>query len=389
MRIVNDKNRCCGCGACAVSCPMLCITMEIDKHGFYYPLVNKSKCINCGLCKNVCIYKVAIPSCFPNEVYAAKAKDVLVRNTSSSGGVFSLLAQYVILNGGIVFGAAFNEESEVCHIDVADIKNLDLLQRSKYVQSITWEIFKRVKSCAVSNRLTLFSGTPCQCIALKLYLQKEYSNLIIVDVACHGVPSPKIWKQWLAKVKKENNIGRKAEINFRYKKPTAKMYSFLLSDGLNKVVIKRKDNSYMNAFYNNLFLRPSCYNCIAKGKFNSDITLADYWGLQYHYPEFEDNKGVSMVLLNSIKGKEIFSKIDVDKVATECAIAVDVNTTLVKSVKGNPKCAKFWSLYDTIGIDALDIMLAKSNRYKLLKRIKSICIKIVRQLKFQIKLRLL
>lgn len=389
MGIVNDNSRCCGCGACAVSCPMSCITMEIDKHGFYYPFVNKSKCINCGLCNKVCIYKATTPTCFPNEVYAAKAKDLLVRDASSSGGVFSLLAQYVILNGGIVFGAAFNEESNVCHIDVANVKNLDLLRRSKYVQSIAWESFKKVKQGLISNKLILFSGTPCQCIALKLYLQKEYSNLILVDVACHGVPSSKLWKQWLAKVKEENNIGEKAEINFRYKKPTAKQYSFLLSDGLKKVVIKRKDNSYMSAYYNNLFLRPSCYNCIAKGKFNSDITLADYWGLQYHHPEFEDNKGVSLVLLNSTKGKEIFRKIDVEKVATEYASAINVNTTLVKCVKESRKGAKFWSLYDTIGIEALDIMLAESNRYKLLKRLRSISIKIMRQLKSKINSRIL
>ena len=190
--MINDPN-CSGCSACFNICPQRCISMVEDKEGFLYPRINKEKCINCGLCKKACPALATDKYVVPSTFYACKSKNEELRSKSSSGGVFSSLAEYVIHNNGVVFGAAFNRNMELSHIGVNKKEDLSKLMGSKYLQSDLKNTFNEVKTYLCNNRFVLFSGTPCQVAGLKAYLQDDYKNLYLADLACHGVPSPKIF----------------------------------------------------------------------------------------------------------------------------------------------------------------------------------------------------
>lgn len=316
-------NKCCGCTACASICPKQCITMREDKEGFLYPVVNSSRCIDCNLCKKIC------PELYPKEmrkplnVYATKHKDEQTRLASSSGGVFTLLAERIIDEGGVVFGARFNSNWNVIHDYTKTKKGLTAFRGSKYVQSYMGDCYQKVKFFLQQGRKVMFTGTPCQIAGLKNYLRKDYDNLLTVDVACHGVPSPKVWRMYLDEIARRvgknsvlsHPISEKQEIksiNFRSKSTGWKKFSFALTlskataDGKKNTVSLSSiftENPYMNVFLSNLSLCPSCYACPAKsGKSGSDITIADFWGIEDVLPNFDDDKGVSLVLSYSKKG---------------------------------------------------------------------------------------
>ena len=297
------KMSCCGCSACLQKCPKKCIEMHEDAEGFLYPEINDDFCIDCGICYNVCPVRNQKPNCKPLAFYASQSKDETLRLQSSSGGIFSLLAEYIIRKGGIVFGARFNEKMELVHEYTETINGLAPFRGSKYVQSKIGDSFKQVEYFLKQGRMVLFSGVPCQIAALKLYLQKEYDNLLTVDVICHGVPSEAVWRAY-GKV-----IGAQLPLSFRDKSTGWQQYSVQLNGTAHPY---RKD-PYMRLFLSDVILRPSCYHCPAKGASRvSDLTLADFWGIQNVDPTMFDDKGTSLVLVHSAAGEQALAQIRSD-----------------------------------------------------------------------------
>lgn len=304
-----NVNECCGCSSCFQRCPKNAISMQENKEGFLYPIIDKEKCVNCGLCVKVC---PQFKNCTDKKenfpiAYAVynKNNDEIVK--SSSGGMFTVIANYVIENNGLVIGAAFNEQNQVKHICIDDKRDLDRLRGSKYVQSEINEMYKLAEIKLRENKLVLFTGTPCQIAGLKSYLGKEYLNLILVDIVCHGVPSPALFKIYLKYLEKKYNSGVKS-YEFRNKEKRGWGLTAKVITANDKVHYIRSDKDpYYNNFLECNTYRNSCYNChYANFVRESNITLADYWGILSVHPDFYSEKGVSLVIVNDEKGKEIF-----------------------------------------------------------------------------------
>lgn len=303
---IEVKHSCCGCEACVQICPQHCISFTPDSEGFSYPNVDETLCIKCGLCEKVCPVLQPYEERTPLKTLAAINKNDDVRMSSSSGGIFTLLAEQVIDEGGVVWGARFDDLWQVI-FDYAETKEgLKEFRGSKYLQAKVGDSYARCKQFLDEGRKVLFSGTQCQIAGLLHYLRKPYENLLTVDFICHGVPSPFVWQRYLAEVV---SIGNRAvrDIQFRNKMRGWKEFSFAVefnedSQTLFMSTPYSKD-IYMKAFLSNLILRPSCYSCPAKGgKSHSDITIADFWGIQKVHPDMDDDRGTSLVLVNTDKG---------------------------------------------------------------------------------------
>lgn len=344
IRII-DKHNCCGCSACASACPKACISMQEDEEGFLYPLVDAATCIDCGICEKVCPFLATLEAKRPLHTYAAINPSDSERLHSSSGGIFTMLMRETLKNGGVVFGAAFNEEWNVRHIAIESEEDIPLLQGSKYVQSVIGDSFKSVKVQLQAGRKVLFSGTACQIAGLKRYLKKEYENLLTVDVVCHGVPSPAIWQNYL-KSFIEKDI---KAINFRDKKSGWVNYDFVIKfiDGTEHREPHDK-NVYMQGFLHDLYLRPSCHNCKLKGgRCGSDLTLGDYWHVESVLPSMNDNRGVSVVLVNSNKGEKVINLIISKKIETEIDQAARLNPCIINSTPESKWRNIFWDNYSS------------------------------------------
>lgn len=342
---ITDKHNCCGCDACVQRCPKHCITMQIDNEGFYYPQVDLEACIHCSLCEKVCpIINQDAPR-LPVQCVAATGKQESIVKNSSSAGIFFLLAERTIQKRGVVFGARFNKVWDVVHSWADTIEGIKPFMTSKYVQSHIGDSYKQAESFLKEGRDVLFSGTPCQIAGLKHFLRKEYDNLLCVDVVCHGVPSPGVWREYLkyaiSPKGRKNTVssllysplseGEALQIkgiSFRDKSLGWKKYSFVLlsSQGESrseensvsssyKTIVRQKHyyNLYMKMFLSNLTLRYSCFACPArKGKSGSDILLGDYWGIARYYPELFDQNGVSMALAYTEKGRRLLKSLNLN-----------------------------------------------------------------------------
>lgn len=333
---ISDKKNCCGCEACVQACPRQCVVFKQDAQGFFYPFVNEDKCVNCGLCNKVCpilnVEDYSLPPSTP--VYAAYNKDDEQRKTGSSGGIFELLALETIRNNGIVFGAVFDESWNVVHSSAETEEQIEAFKRSKYVQSRIGTNYKQVKSFLIQDKHVLFVGTPCQIAGLKHYLRKDYENLITVDVVCHGVPSPMIWQKYLTEKKKEiahkynanvNNVSF-TSISFRDKVKSWRRYQLTLTyrvrkDGVDAIapdsIVETTsqyvwENDYMLSFLHDYANRPSCFDCkFRNGKCRSDLTLADFWGIEKltDIQELKEDKGTSLIMTHTDKGEKIIKKL--------------------------------------------------------------------------------
>lgn len=329
---------CTGCYACVNICPRKCITMKIESQNFSAPRIDLQCCVDCGMCEEGCPI-LHIPEININTTgYAMKSRNESDRRKSTSGGVFSLLAEYVIEEGGIVYGAAYAPDFSVHHIAITKRQELSLLQGAKYTQSVIGSCFSKIKSQLHSEYLVLFSGTPCQCAGLKSFLGKEYSNLITVDIICHGVPAPKVWQAYIDyRSNKENNGIRPQKINMRSKVSGWSRYGYSTEFDYGNGKITRIHNSqdlFMQAFTGNICLRNSCSNCKAKGVERcTDFTLGDYWGIWNQHPEFDDNKGTSVVFVHSQKGREILEQLSdkMDCLKVDIEVAYKENGSLVNS----------------------------------------------------------
>lgn len=353
---IKKKSLCCGCGACAQVCPKQCIMMAEDNEGFLYPQVDKLKCIDCGLCDRVCPEMAAVEARKPLGVFAAKHQNEEIRKSSSSGGIFTLLAEKVLAEKGVVFGARFSEGWAVVHDYVETIEKLDSFRGSKYLQSVIGGNYKKAEQFLKEGRKVLFSGTPCQIAGLKKYLRKEYENLLTVDFVCHGVPSPKVWKIYLQDTvekiapqgdSRKNTVSTTSKnrlvligVDFRGKSTGWKKYSFTLhlaeanAEGEKNTVSHSHPyykNPFMQSFLADLILRPSCYECPSKaGRSGSDITIGDFWGIERLKPEIDDDRGLSLVLVHN---PQYYSFIkDISLCEFEYRDAVGGNPSLEKSV---------------------------------------------------------
>lgn len=342
---MNNKSECCGCGACQQICPVQCVTMQPDEEGFLYPNMDESACVHCGKCELVCpIQHPQIPK-ESIEFYMGYASDRTIREVSSSGGVFSLLAQQVLKQKGVVFGAAFDENFRVHHIGIETEEELCKLRGSKYVQSCLGNTYVQARKCLTDGRWVLFSGTACQIAGLKKYLGKEYDRLLTVDVLCHGVPSPKIWELYLQaqEAKHHSSI---TSIQFRDKRSGWKLYSVTIQfeNGQEYSVPFTKD-PFMNMFLGNIDLRPSCHDCRFKGIPRvSDITIGDCWGVDSQLPEMDDDRGTSVILVHTKKGREVFAGIQGQMRIKKAETDQDVpgSAEFKKSVAMHPNRKKFW-----------------------------------------------
>lgn len=395
---ITDKSLCCGCAACVQRCPKQCITLYEDHEGFLYPKVNIDTCIDCGLCEKVCPILNEGGKRAPLKVYAGINKDEKIRLVSSSGGIFTLFAEQTIREGGVVFGARFDEEWQV-YLDYTEtIEGIAAFRGSKYVQARTEDTYRQAESFLKAGRNVLFTGSPCQIAGLKNFLRKEYDNLLAVDFVCHGVPSPKVWscylKELLACQGEKNTVSfssisqsfseRKSHvlgISFRDKSLGWKKFSFVLRYNLTKAIAVGKQNSvsfsdmhqencYMRLFLSDVILRPSCYQCHCKeGKSGSDITIADFWGIGNISPEMDDDKGTSLVIIQTEKGKKVFSSLDITKKEQTYEEASRYNAGLKSFCKPHPKRNDFFGMIGKLDFDGLCNCVLKDSFLKKMKRI--------------------
>lgn len=378
MISINSEKDCCGCSACVQICPQKCIELEDNSEGFYYPKVNASDCINCHLCEKVCPFLNIGDSREYLSIFAAKNTDDVVRLQSSSGGIFSLIAENVIEKNGVVFGAVFDQSWQVCHSYTEKKDGLERMRGSKYVQSNILNTYKETKHFLDGGRIVLFSGTPCQIAGLKRYLSKDYINLITVDLVCHGVPSPLVFKEYLNSFQSEDSINIKPsspmqkktdilKVSFRDKSMGWQRYGFSIQMSENNKIANDKthlyfedknSDPYLKGFISNLFLRPSCYTCpIKKGNSGADITLSDYWGINSEHPDFFDDKGVSCIIAYTEKGLRYLHNLKLEKINTTMNKFVIHNPSYYKSFKEPTNRKDFWISFHKDGV------LTALNRY--------------------------
>lgn len=385
MEIYNNKKECCGCTACKNVCPKHAITMKEDEEGFLYPEIDHEKCINCGLCKKVCPFqnRTSIEENLEKPiVYAAKNKNEQDRKRSSSGGMFLNLSDYVLKQNGVIYGAAFNDELRVEHIRAEDKENRDRCIGSKYSQSKLGDIFQKVKQDIENNKMVLFTGTPCQIAGLNKFLgNMNKEKLILVDIVCHGTPSPKLFNEYIKFIEKK----RKKKIKGYFHRAKdfgwgVHLEKVLYEDGKEEFK-STLSQSWKTVFYTHFALRPSCYNC----KFTnldrpSDITIADFWGIKKFAPEFADKEGVSLFIVNTVKGKEVFENIrkNLDCIERSAHEATEGNPNLKTPSKMPENRKKFWEEYQKNGIE---FILKKYGRYNAKEITKDYIKRVLRKMK--------
>ncbi len=351
MPKICDYDLCTGCMACVNVCAQNAIQMQPNSEGFFYPVVDESLCKNCDLCSMICPNNNPITKEEPKAVYSGWSKDENLRMQSSSGGAFSEIALQILRHGGVVFGCILNEKLDAEHTFVENENDLGKIRGSKYVQSYIGDSYKKARSFLNEGREVLFSGTPCQIAGLKAFLKKDYSNLLTVDIVCHGVPSPRIWKDYIKYIE-EVNGDRVESVIFR-----SKEYSWVFY-GMN-ISFHRKKNKYFGPYYNDpyirgflrdLFLRPSCPTCCYTSTDRvSDFTIADWWGYKKTNQKDKDFqcKGVSLILANSNKSLNVVKSLNMELREKNIEDAKKTNLCLSRPYPKNPLREKFWEDFNS------------------------------------------
>lgn len=365
MIIIKNKKNCCGCATCVQLCPKQCISLIEDEEGFLYPKVDTDVCIKCGLCEKACpVLNQGVPK-QPLYAYAAINRDKDIRLKSSSGGIFTIIAERVIVEGGVVFGAQFNDKWEVEHNYTETFEGLQVFRGSKYVQSRIGESFIIAENFLKQGRKVLYSGTPCQIAGLNLFLRKPYDNLLTIDIVCHGVSSPKIWREYLTTVSQVKDIQR---ISMKDKVNSWREYNLTIKKKGSTMSERASKNKFMLAFSQNLSLRPSCYNCPAKaGKSCSDITLADFWGIEKILPIMDDGHGTSLVCAHTEKGNTYLKSPSIKMVHVNYGDSIPFNACIERSTTEPVTRKVFWESYQSNGISTLYSL--KPQKDSIIKRI--------------------
>ena len=354
MELIS-KIECTACTACLNSCPKRAITMKRDFEGFLYPEIVDELCIDCGICQKVCPIRNSVKKELPIKVLAAKNKCLEIRKKSTSGGMFSVLASKIIKDGGYYFGAVIDKDMNVCHKGSDNEDEIEIFRGSKYTQSDLKKVFQDVRNILNNDSCVLFTGTPCQCAGLKRYLDINHVNtkrLILCDLICHGVPSPRLWKDHMDSLIKRHGSIKEYQCRSKVKGWHNHIEYCEWKNG--KVEYgTRFVQKHKNIFYTNLGLRPSCTTCkYATIERVSDFTIADYWGIENTVPSFDDNDGVSLVLINTIKGQTIISEIEdeIDYVETSIEECMKRQPNLQHpTLVDYHKREKFWEDYQKKG----------------------------------------
>lgn len=358
MRVnIIDKSSCCGCSACESKCPKNAITLMADDEGFEYPVVNDEQCVECGLCIAVCpiISKSELLQDKEGAIsaYMVKNKSDEVRYKSSSGGVFTSLYEAVIRDGGTVYGARYEKENlfRVRHDRATTISECEQFRKSKYVQSDMSGIYKNIKKDLSNGQRVLFSGTPCQVAGLKLYFKNEdVDNLDVVSVVCHAVPSPLVWKEYIKYINiKHNSIV--VDFISRYKKKgwNTNLNCYVLENG-KKIYHNKLSYNHESLFYSNLISRPCCYNCkFVDLPHAGDLTIADFWGVEKVDRTFDDNKGVSALIINTPKGRTLFEEMKHKFVFQPSTVQEILTYNHTESIPMTLKRDEFWDDYKKFG----------------------------------------
>ena len=349
---ITDYQKCVGCGACAGICPKSAITMTPDEEGFLRPSVAQDLCVECGLCQKTCPVESVTLLEGEKKAYALKHKRESARSQCTSGGAFIALSDQVLAEGGVVYGVIYDKDFRAIHARTENVSGRDKMCGSKYVQSDTCDTYLQVLEDLKAGRKVLYSGTSCQIDGLGHYLRckgADNENLITVGLICHGVPSPKLWQDHIFNIQAKRNkqIGgyfNRAKVRGWHEHNECITYE----DGKKEYYSKLSQN-HKDLFYGHYIIRPSCSVCAyAADPSAADITIADFWGVQYEMPQLDDNRGVSLVLTNSEKGKALVQALqDVDLWETDREKALRHNHS--KPCKPNPRRNEFWEDYRTHG----------------------------------------
>lgn len=363
IQVDKEKYNCCGCGGCTQVCPRNCIEMKTDNEGFLYPEVDKSLCVDCHMCEQICPMNLSDGPMEDNTdsiiAYGGWHKNKKVRFSSSSGGAFALIAEYILTIGGKVYGCTLDSDMKAIHIGISKKEDLYKLQGSKYVQSEIGTVYSEIKECLKKGQPVLFVGTPCQAAGLYTYLgKKQNENLYIVDFICHGVPSPLVFHAYIKKLEKKYR-SKVVSYKFRNKdrgwNQTGLQLGSRIEFSNGKVIRKFPafQDSFMNGFLDDLYLRPSCYECKFKSlpKTYADFTIADFWGVNHVSKTLNDGKGTSLILIHTKHGNEVWnyicSKAYFEPVHFEPAI--QHNRSLLYSVRKNKKREDFFKDFTSNG----------------------------------------
>ncbi len=355
IELIGDNN-CTGCYGCFNSCTQNAIDMNINNEGFLVPSINNEKCIKCGICQNYCpIIDYQLPKAIdrPNS-FAAWSKNDKIRIKSSSGGVFTEIAKIVLKEGGVVFGVTFDNSLTIRHLSIESEEDISYIIGSKYVQSHIDDAYQKAISIALQGKPVLFSGTPCQIAAMNLFIQSNPRiKIYTCEVICHGVPSESVFRSYLDYLSQLKNSGFK-EFNFRDKTLGWKKYGIkiIFDNGEDYFRIRHRD-PFMIGFLRNIYLRPICYDCpFAKIPRVSDITLGDFWGVP---KELDDPRGVSVVIINTPKGKNLFERVsNIKKIKVSLDKIIYGNPRLVNGhLERSPYRKDFYKLLETKGFQAV------------------------------------
>lgn len=369
---ITDPHDCCGCTACASVCPRGCITMKENSEGFLYPSIEENTCIGCGLCIRVCPVISQSSARRPVEVYAVKHPDGKIREGSASGGAFPLLASAILEKGGLVFGSRYDNDMEAVHDSAGTPDEASAFIGSKYLQSRMENCYGRIRTALREGRPVLFTGTPCQVAGLNHFLAAgagkiPLDRLLTVDLICHGAPSPGVWRRYLAEEKaaleaKGFSDVSIEEVRFRDKEEGRagwKGYNFKIffraadpSGAVSRPILSEKgkaENLFIRGFLADFYSRPSCYRCPAREfRSGSDLTIGDFWGIGDLRPDFDDDRGVSAVLVNTEKGRAFFAGIRCDRLEMNYEDVLRRNRCLETSVSEPAARASFFASTESV-----------------------------------------
>jgi Fe-S-cluster-containing hydrogenase component 2 len=358
--VFPQKNKCCGCGMCSNICPCSAIKMEQDEEGFLYPNINESLCNSCNLCRKLCSFQSLVLSekQFSGSIFAVKHISDDVRYNSSSGGMFTAISDVILSKNGSIYGAAFNENMHLCHQKATTINGRNQFRGSKYLQSETQKIFKSVEKDINDGLSVLFSGTPCQIAALRnyfLYKKIPKDKLILCDIVCHGVNSPKLFKDYIKYCNnpRMDRIVKKHLFRSKIKGWHAHTEVNIFYNG--RIDYKSyKSQLWKKMFYSHLLLRPSCFQCPYTNLDRlSDMTLADYRGIENYLSSFDDDKGTSLVIVNTDKGKILFNACKDLLIYKQISIDVCMQPNMSKPSSYPLNRHAFWNEYFRKGFEGV------------------------------------
>ncbi len=358
MEFLNEQEECTGCMACTAVCPRNCIEIQENEMGFRYPIINGEKCIHCRKCEKICPIKDRIRLEHTKSYAVFNVKNVQ-QVICSSSGLFGELSNQILMDGGVVYGAAMTSPYQVKHIRISNPEEIDKICNSKYVQSVIEKEMYLLISEDLKSKKVLFSGTPCQVAAVRRFVETT-SNLILVDVVCHGVPSPRVWRDY---VKEVSNGKKPVAVSFRDKR-NEECYGLCIKYENTEFYEKVVDNAYLQGFIQNLYLRQSCYACAFKGENRvADITLGDLWNAEKINKSFVGRNNGSWVLTHSSIGEELLTRMQgkFDIIEIEMDDAAKYNASYFESAECHKKREAFIENYNCTSVSQEIEMAIKEN----------------------------